>query len=138
MPGTGSSAHEGIADDGRVHQYVDFPDTAHANGILEQGNRWAEVCQKAGHPELAVRNPNGVTWSLETEDFNDPNWPVSDATFGAVVRRSRVAILHFPSIRVLTGHYVISPKTRSCPWPRWRDTGKLGRLAGVLGLELVL
>ena len=137
-PGTGSSAHYCAADDGRAHQYVDLWDTAHANGVLESGNRWADVCRLAGHPEFSARNPNGVTVSIETEDFNDPNWPVSDAQFETVVGLGRITIRQYPSIRVLTGHRVISPLSRDCPWPRWYATGALGRLAGILGLELVL
>lgn len=137
-PASSVSAHFGAGDRGELHQYVLVRDTAYGNGIKEPGNRWAEVCQRAGRPELAAENPNGVTVSVETEDFGIGTHPVSEDEYAATLTAGRLALAQAPTILVLTAHHVISPQTRPyCPGTRWTE-GRIQQLAQDLVLDLVI
>lgn len=136
-PASQVSAHYGIGLDGRMHQYVQLDDTAWANGILEAGHRWGEVLGAAGVEDRG-RNPNRLTVSVETEDLGSARTEVTDAQYAAVLGVCRLALAAHPSIRVVTGHHVVSPSSRSsCPGNRWVVSGRLAALAGTLGLKLV-
>lgn len=123
------SAHYGIGQDtGEIHQYVQEQDTAWANGVLESGNRWF------GTPGV---NPNAETISIETEDFKNGDLPVSDAMFESVRWLCVEIMKRWPSVKYLTTHTVISPKSRAyCPGNRWVSQGRLAEIAALAGLEL--
>jgi N-acetylmuramoyl-L-alanine amidase len=126
-PAAQVSAHYGVGLDGAVHQYVDLPLAAWANGILEDGNTW---------PGPAC-NPNYATVSIETEDNGDP-WgvPVSDAEYQATLDVCATVLQHYPGITGLMTHGCISPQSRSgCPGNRWVESGKFQELAATLGLQ---
>jgi N-acetylmuramoyl-L-alanine amidase len=127
------SSHFGVGLKGEKHQYVDLADSAWANGILEQGNRWFGRFGSAW--------PNGRTWSIETEDTDDahPNHdaPVTDAEAQAVLDCCRLILAREHQF-VLTGHHIISPQSRArCPGPRW-TSGRMQELAKTLGVELFI
>jgi hypothetical protein len=126
------SAHFGIGLNGAVHQYVSSRDTAWANGILEDGNRWLNVMPGAWEP-------NYHTISIETEDLGNINRAVTAAQFTAVANIIRLMVAKYPSIRFLMGHSAISPQSRAnCPGPRWVASGKFATLAATYGLRAVL
>jgi N-acetylmuramoyl-L-alanine amidase len=132
------SAHYGVGLDGRVHQYVDLANVAWANGVVEPGNRWADVLDAAHAGALGPLNPNLLTVSIETEDLGRGQTFVSDAQMHGVLVAASAAVMRYPSIRVVTGHDVISPTSRAhCPGDRWRIRGDLGELAGHLKLAVV-
>lgn len=123
------SAQYGVGLNGDVHQYVSLANSAWANGVLEDGNRWpADWCSW----------PNGCTISIETEDNGNADTPVSDQEYAGVVACARAALLAHPTITHLLGHRDISPKSRAnCPGDRWYDSGRFAALAADLGLEMV-
>ena len=125
------SAHFGVALDGHLDQFVALGDRAWHAGILEAGNRWGEI-----RPDLI--NPNHVTVGIETEDRGDPGQPVTDPEYLSTHAACRLAIARYPSIRFLTGHHIISPRSRpKCPGQRW-TSGRIQDLAEDLGLLLVI
>jgi len=121
-----SSAHYGVSLEGEVHQYVRLEDAAWANGVLEPGNTWPG--------QLGV-NPNFLTCSVETEDLANPDEPVTDALYNAVLGTCRLILTRYPAITLLTKHTTISPRSRpGCPGRRWVGSGRYQRLAEALGL----
>jgi N-acetyl-anhydromuramyl-L-alanine amidase AmpD len=130
---SGVSAHYAVGLDGQVRQYVSLADSAFANGILEPGNRWAQVCTGACDPKT---NPNFLTVAIQTEDRGSATEPVNDAQFNAVKEVCDIALGLFPSIRWLLQHADISPTSRAgCPGPRWIASGRFAALADVLNLQ---
>ncbi len=129
------STHYAARLDGSLHCYVDPTDRAWCNGILEPGNRWASLAQSCAVDP--VLNPNHVTVSCETEDDGDPDRPVTDAQFNAVLQAAWEAKLRFPdSLRYLARHADISPQSRTqCPGDRWLASGRFFQLADALGLQ---
>ena len=96
--------------------------------MREAGNTWF------GTPGV---NPNYVSCSIETEDFKNGNLPVSDAMFDSVRWLCAEMKGRWPSIKYLTTHTCISPKSRVyCPGNRWVETGKLAEIATLTELEL--
>jgi N-acetyl-anhydromuramyl-L-alanine amidase AmpD len=125
-PEAQASAHYGVGLDGRLEQYVLESDTAWANGRVEAGNTWP-----------FSPDPNAETISIETEDLGRPDTqPVTEAQMAATYALCRSIMSRHP-IEAICGHYVISPRSRSCPAARWRSTGKLEALATALGLRWV-
>lgn len=121
------SAHYGVSQDGRVHQYVALDNTAWANGILERGNRW---------PFSKVINPNQLTISIETEGHANDT-PISATMSVTVHDLCTLAIRQYPSITHIIGHSVISPRSRPrCPGERWHD--KMRDIATWHNLTLVV
>jgi N-acetyl-anhydromuramyl-L-alanine amidase AmpD len=126
------SAHFAAGLGGELHQYTRLQDRAWANGILEADNRWGLI-----YPHPLV-NPNNVTVSVETEDLGNPNQPVTDDEFDAVILACSVATIMYPSIQVITGHHLISPHSRpNCPGPRWTKN-RIFELADRMSLRLVI
>jgi hypothetical protein len=122
------SAHFGVGLDGTIHQYVRLDDRAWANGVLEPGNRWFGP---------AGVSPNSLTVSVETEDRNDPDQPVTDAQWDATLAVCREVTEAYPTVTRLISHHLISPGSRpGCCGNRWIASGRLASLAGALGLEL--
>jgi len=109
--------------------------SAWCNGILEPGNRWSVLAESCAIDP--VLNPNHVTITCETEDGGDPDRPVTDEQFDAVLYAAREAKLRFPnSLRYLARHSDISPQSRTqCPGERWLASGRFFRLAEALGLQ---
>lgn len=122
------SAHYGVGQEtGEIHQYVQEQDTAWANGVLESGNRWF------GTPGV---NPNTETISIETEDFKNGDLSVSDGMFESVRWLCVEIMKRWPSVKYLTTHTIISPKSRAyCPGNRWVAQGRLAEIAALAGLE---
>jgi N-acetyl-anhydromuramyl-L-alanine amidase AmpD len=129
------SSHYVARLDGSLDCYVDPSDRAWCNGILEPGNRWALLADQCG-VDLSL-NPNHVTVSCETEDNGDPNLPVSDAQYNAVLYAALEAKELFPAtLRYLACHADISPQSRThCPGDRWLASGRFHMLADALGLR---
>jgi N-acetylmuramoyl-L-alanine amidase len=128
-PASEVSAHYGVGLDGEIHAYVRTVNTAWANGILEPGNAW-----------LGPRrvNPNRLTVSIETEDAGDPDQVVTDEQYAAVRTLVRTVHARHPSIRMLTGHDMISPQSRPhCPGLRWRMSGRMAQLGIDTGLPTI-
>lgn len=124
------SAHYGIGLDGRAHQYVSLDHSAHANGIQEPGAKWPL--------RFGADWANDETISVETEDLNDPNQPVTDSQYASVLSVCRRAVALNPGM-VVTSHHIISPQSRAnCCGKRWIASGRLAKLASDLGLELFL
>lgn len=135
-PSSQVSSHYGVGLDGTCHQYVRLTDQAWVNGILEAGNRWAEVTRD--HPFARGLNPNAVTVGIETADLADPQQPVTDAQYAAVRDVCRLSIAEQPSIVVLSSHHIVSPINRpGCAGRRWTN-GRIQQLAADLGLRLVI
>jgi hypothetical protein len=130
----GLSSTFSVGLDGAGYQHVSIDpavcDAAEANGILEPGNSW---------PGPQHENPNWRTFSIETEDNGDPDHePVTDAQYATTLYICRLILAIWPGVKYLMGHYVISPRSRSCPAARWRAGGRLAELAEDAGLELRL
>lgn len=117
-----SSAHFGVAKDGRVHQYVSIDRMAWANGIPREqfGQATAPVVQDMGI------NPNLYSVSIEHEGYDGA---LTEAQFQASVRLHRYIRQYiketwgkdFPldSYHVI-GHYQINPVQKAnCPGPRF-------------------
>lgn len=117
-----SSAHFGVAKDGRIHQYVSIDRMAWANGIPKEqfGNATAPVVQDMGI------NPNLYSVSIEHEGyFGD----LTEAQFQASVWLHRYIRQYirdkwakdFPLDRYhVIGHYQINPVQKAnCPGPRF-------------------
>lgn len=117
-----SSAHFGVAKDGRVHQYVSIERMAWANGIPQE--------QFAQATAQVVRdmnmNPNLYTVSIEHEGTDGD---LTEAQFQSSVRLHRyirdyvrgVWLKDFPldTYHVL-GHYQINPVQKpDCPGPKF-------------------
>lgn len=121
-PSSQVSAHFGVANDGRIWQFVPTESAAYANGSLKTNHSWL-------WPQI---NPNRMTISIETEgkgtDLLSPK--LYDATKWICER----TIKSYSTIRYLYAHNAISPT--QCPGPRWLN-GKLAQLANELGLEVV-
>jgi N-acetyl-anhydromuramyl-L-alanine amidase AmpD len=129
-PATEVSAHYGIGVDGKVHQYVALEDSSWANGRLEDGHRWIGP---------AGVSPNRLTVTIETEDLNSAEQPVTDAQFAATLAVCRLALKQFPSITHLMTHTVISPNSRAnCPGKRWLASGRFQQLADALNLKALV
>jgi N-acetyl-anhydromuramyl-L-alanine amidase AmpD len=132
------SSHYCARLDGSLDCYVDPHDRAWSNGILEPGHRWALVATSCAiDPAL---NPNHVTITCETEDDGDPDQPVTDQQFNAVLYAAWEAKLRYPqSLRFLAQHADISPQSRTqCPGDRWVASGRFVRLAEALGLQTLI
>lgn len=130
-PQSAVSAHFGVGLGGEIHQYVDAALTAWANGILEPGNLWTPTFGSIG-------NPNSWTVSLETEDRADPNQPVTDAQYAAVLAVCRDVVARFQPTHLLR-HTDVSPQSRArCPGDRWVGSGRFHALAGALGLSTTI
>jgi N-acetyl-anhydromuramyl-L-alanine amidase AmpD len=129
------SSHYSARLDGSLDCYIDPLDRAWGNGILEPGNRWAELAEDCG-VDVSL-NPNHVTISCETEDNGDPQASVSDEQFNAVLYAAWEAKLRFPNtLRYLASHADISPQSRTqCPGDRWLVSGRFHELAESLGLK---
>lgn len=90
-PGT-ASTHFMIHKTGRIDQYVDTADTAHANGVRNRLGGpdprvlWLPDYYKAGTP-----SPNRVTLSVEMEGGAEPNVtePLTAPQYGALRRLTR-------------------------------------------------
>jgi len=135
-PSSQVSAHFGVGLDGAVHQYVDLSNTAWANGVLEEGNEWRDLVDACGRRDLVGMNPNQVTVSIETEDLGDRHQLVTPAMVRGVTSAAYMALMRFPTIQVVTGHNVISPRSRAhCPGDRWRRDQYLNLVAGILKLK---
>jgi N-acetylmuramoyl-L-alanine amidase len=127
-PASQVSAHFGVSLDGVFHRYVDRHNTAWANGLLEEGNRW---------PGPAGVNPNYLTISIETEDLGDSECPVSDPMYSTVRTLVRTVQETYPEIGYLMGHSVITPQSRpGCPGSRWLNE-RLQQLADDCNLSIV-
>jgi N-acetyl-anhydromuramyl-L-alanine amidase AmpD len=134
-PDAVSSAHFAVGLDGRIQQYVALTHGAFANGLLEQGNRWDQVCNGTCDPKT---NPNLLTVAIDTEDKGNIATPVSDAQFNAVLSLCKVVKQEFSSIQWLVTHSVISPISRpNCPGPRWIASGRFQALADALSLKAI-
>ena len=121
------SAHYGVGLGGELHQYVRLNDVAWANGVLELGNTW---------PGPAGINPNSLSVSIETEDRGMNNMPVSDEQYASTLAVARIALEHFPQLKYVMPHTVVSPRSRpNCCGNRWIRSGRLADLALALGLE---
>ena len=129
------SSHYSARLDGSLDCYVDTRDRAWCNGVLEPGNRWAALAECC-HVD-PVLNPNHVTVSCETEDDGDPDQPVTEAQYNAVLYAAWEAKRRFPeTLRYLVRHADISPQSRThCPGDRWLASGYFHKLAESLGLE---
>lgn len=117
-----SSAHFGVARDGRIHQYVEIERMAWANGIPTE--------QTGGAPAQVVRdmgvNPNLYTVSIEHEGY-DGN--LTEEQFQASVRLQRHIrwvirnkwARDFPLDRYhVIGHFQINPVHKAnCPGPKF-------------------
>jgi len=126
-PDSQVSAHFGVGLNGDIHQYVRLADAAWANGVLEPGEKWTAI--------FGAGNPNSKTVSIETEDRANPNQPVTNDQFDAVLRVAKFAKARFPSITHLVAHDAISPHSRpDCPGDRWIQSGRFAALAGAVGL----
>lgn len=124
------SAHFGVGLGGALHQYVRLADTAWANGVLEAGNTW---------PGPAGVNPNALSVSIETEDRGMGATPVTDSQYIGTEAAAFLALEHYPSIRYVMDHTVVSPRSRpNCCGDRWTASGRLAQLASALGRELYL
>jgi N-acetyl-anhydromuramyl-L-alanine amidase AmpD len=132
------STHYYARLDGSLDCYVDPSDRAWCNGVLEPGNRWALLAESCAIDPLL--NPNHVTIACETEDDGDPDRPVTDAEFNAVLYAAWEAQLRFPeSLNYVARHTDISPQSRAhCPGDRWVASGRLVRLAEALGLQTLI
>jgi N-acetyl-anhydromuramyl-L-alanine amidase AmpD len=132
------STHYCARLDGSLDCYVDPHDRAWCNGILEPGHRWAVVAESCAID--AALNPNHVTITCETEDDGDPDQPVTDQQFNAVLYAAWEAKLRYPrSLRFLAQHADISPQSRTqCPGNRWIASGRFVRLAEALGLQTLI
>lgn len=129
------SAHYSAKLDGSLDCYVDAGDRAWSNGILEPGNRWSTLAETCDVDP--VLNPNHITVTCETEDDGDPDQPVPERQFNAVLYAAWEAKLRYPeSLRFLARHSDISPQSRTdCPGDRWLASGLFFRLAETLGLQ---
>lgn len=122
------SAHTGVGLNGERHRYVVFGDRAWANGVVEPGNKWAQV-GRAG-------NPNDWTLSIETEDLGLATEPVSDLEYAAVLEECQVWLTVYPNVAWLLKHADISPASRpNCPGSRWIQSGRFAALAAALNLK---
>lgn len=136
-PASQASSHYGVSLTGEADQYVDLGDRAWANGILEAGHRWRDIY--SGTWDGWTENPNNWTVSIETEDRNSGETPVSDEQYGTTLALCRRAMARYPSISFLTSHHVISPQSRPfCCGPRWIASGRMAALARELELVLVV
>jgi hypothetical protein len=124
---TEKSAHYGVGLNGAVHQYVALENAAWANGVRGSNNRWP----------FGSANPNYLTVSIETEDNKDPALLVSAAQYTATLALCRMIRATFPTITHLVAHRVIDTG-RSCPGPRWVESGKMAQLARDSGLTLLV
>jgi hypothetical protein len=116
------SAHFGVAQDGRVWQFVDIKNTAWANGILEQPDLslpWLAEC--------AARqiNPNTRTISIEHEGDGVEAMPESQYQATLALHRFLLAAAAIPADRQhIIGHCQITGRQRancpgkSFPWAR--------------------
>lgn len=125
------SSHYGVGLEGQMHQYVGLEHTAHANGILEPGNKWAA--------RFGSDWPNDETIQIETEDRGSGSQVVTEAEYQGTLAVSRLALDYSPEIQVVSSHHVISPQSRAnCCGARWIASGQLARLARELGLQLFI
>jgi hypothetical protein len=131
------SAHACINLDSDVDFYVDVEDRAWANGVIESGSGWWKIYK--GQWDGFRENPNNWTLSIETEDGGDPKTPVDRKMFDNTLWLCRDWMKRYPSVKYLTSHHVISPRSRpNCCGGRWIASGKLSQMAEKTGLELVL
>lgn len=144
-PASVVSSHYGVGLGGAKHQYVALENQAWVNGILEYGNRWREVLDAADVPwdDLEVQDyarfgPNALTVGVETEDLGSGATQVNDALYRSTLEVCRVAIQRYPTIRVVSSHHIVSPKSRvNCAGFRW-TSGQIQQLARDLDLALVI
>lgn len=121
QPSSQVSAHYGVAQDGRIHQYVATTDKAWAQGVLKLGHLW-----------LWGFNPNDRAISIETE--GQPNDPISSTMYDTVRYLCRLSIEKYDTITHLYAHNAIA--NTQCPGSRWLS-GPLSKLATELNLVLV-
>lgn len=127
-PASEVSAHFGVGLAGAAHQYVELKDTAWGNGRPTANNRW---------PFGTAVTLNEQTVSIETEDNKNPALPVPNVQYATVRDLCVLIMAEFPSITHLVAHRAIDTG-RSCPGPRWVESGRLEILAAELGLTLVV
>lgn len=123
-PSSQVSAHFGVANDGRIWQFVPWSAAAYANGPLKSGHLWL-------WPQV---NPNKMTISIETEG-RGVDIPLNPKLYDATLYTCREILKANRNINYLYAHNAISPT--QCPGPRWLTSGKLKQLANELGLEVV-
>jgi N-acetyl-anhydromuramyl-L-alanine amidase AmpD len=131
------SAHYTARLDGKLEHRIDLGDRAWSNGIVEPGNRWMAIAEDCRvDPAL---NPNDITVTCETEDGGDPDQPVTDRQYEALLCAVWQAKLRYPNtLRYLVRHSDISPQSRPhCPGHRWVSSGRFDTLAGALGLKVM-
>jgi N-acetyl-anhydromuramyl-L-alanine amidase AmpD len=131
------SAHYTAGLDGTLECRIDPGDRAWSNGIVEPGSVWMAIAEECGvDPAL---NPNHITVSCETEDHGEPDQPVTDRQWEALLRAVWQTKRRYPSsLRYLVRHCDISPQSRPhCPGHRWLSSGRFDALADALGLRVV-
>lgn len=126
-----SSAHFVIAKDGRIAQLVSINDSAWANGLGWENNRWVTGSGAPVNPTwqdiVPGVNPNWYTISIEHEGLYPETWTTE--MYAANNRLMQWLAFQFGSSngpglfpyvahRNVIGHYEIDPLTRAnCPGP---------------------
>lgn len=118
-----SSAHFGVAKDGRIHQYVDIRRMAWANGLTATGTTKAPAKVVRDRPGI---NPNKYTISIEHEgmdgDLTEPQFASSIWLHRYIqqeVERIWGKKLLLDSVHVI-GHCDIDPiRKANCPGPKF-------------------
>lgn len=113
-PDSQVSAHFGVAEDGRIHQYVSLENAAWANGIAEnidQGIPWlvSAVANKV--------NENNLTVSIEHEGDTGDVMPEAQYQSTLALHRWLIGLYGVPVDRDhIIGHYQISGRQKAnCP-----------------------